>query len=180
MMAALMLDLYPKGPLSSAGCVPGGNPLEALGWFDAWGYEWERQPRFGNISIRGGPRHRAFFADRPALAPHLHKTPLIRWNRRYVYVSSTHIALPPRLNAGFDARLNLPTGILLHTKFLGAAPGRAKNEKLRRQHFTHAELYDRYYDSLAADPDLWCDQSERLQTWEQLEALGLMTRGAWQ
>lgn len=171
-MAALMLDLYPEGPLSSASA---GSV-----WFDAWGYDWEYQPRFANISIRGGPRRRVFFADRPEQAPHLHKVPLIRWNRRYAYVSSTHVALPSRLNAGFDARRNLPTGVLLHTKFLDRPLAHAREEKRRREHFTHAGQYDRYYDHVIADPVLCGPQSFRYIGAEQLEAFGLMTRGDWE
>ncbi|MFT3690635.1 glycosyltransferase family 2 protein [Paenirhodobacter sp.] len=173
-VTALMLDLYPQGPLSTARL----DPLTDS-WFDPWGYDWQYQPRFGNISIRGGPRQRVFFADRPQQAPHLHKTPLIRWNRRHVYVSSTHIALPPRLNTGFDARRNQPTGVLLHTKFLDQPIPHAREEKCRREHFTEVDLYDSYYDRVIADPVLWHPQSQRYENWAQLEALGLMTRGGW-
>lgn len=179
MMAALMLDLYPQGPLSRAHCAPGEDPTRALGWFDSEGYSWEHQPRFGNISIRGGPRKRAFFAQMPERAPHLHKTPLIRWHWRYAYVSSTHVALPRRLNSGFDARLNLPTGVLLHNKFLDQVIDKSREEKQRREHFTHAEHYDSYYDGIVADPVLWNNASQPFTGWRALEALGLMTRGDW-
>jgi hypothetical protein len=179
MMAAMMLDLYPEGPLSTAHAAPGEDPTQALPLFDAEGYDWEYQPKFGNISIRGGVRQRVFFADAPDRAPHLHKTPLIRWHWRYAYVSSTHIALPRRLNAGFDARLQAPTGVLLHTKFLGEVIAKSRDEKLRREHFTHAERYDGYYDGIIADPVLRDAQSHRLSDWRGLEALGLMTRGNW-
>ena len=47
----------------------------------------------------GGP---VFFADRPERAPALNKVPLVRWDRRYAYVSSTHMLLPRGLNAVFD------------------------------------------------------------------------------
>jgi hypothetical protein len=176
-MAALMLDLYPRGPLSQAHCPPGTNPAEVLCWFDADGYDWERQPRFGNISVRGGVRRRAFFARAPHLAPHLHKTPLVRWRRGYVYASSTHLLLPRRLNAGFDARLGWPTGVLLHSKFAADAIPRAIAEKARGEHFTHPDRYDGYYDAIAADPVLWTPASARLEGPGVLEAAGLMTRG---
>jgi hypothetical protein len=174
---ALMLDLYPKGPLSQAVCSPGEDPVAALGWFDAWGYDWERQQRYGNISIRGGPRRRVFFADRPEHAPHLHKLPLVRWNRRYAWVSSTHVALPSRLNRALDARLGLPTGVLLHTKFLAQVLDRSAEEKHRAEHFTHADRYEAYYDGIVADPDLSAPDSVRYQDWRQLVELGLMTQG---
>lgn len=176
-MAAMMLDLYPKGPLSQSSHVPGSDPTEVLGWFDATGYTHAYQQRFQSTSIRGGPRRRYFFADRPDFAPHLHKTPLVRWHRRWAYLSSTHIILPRRLNRGFDPALGQPTGVLLHTKFLDQVIEKSREEKDRGEHFTHAERYDTYYDEVIADPDLWTPGSTRYEGAAQLEALGLMTQG---
>lgn len=176
-MAALMLDLYPRGPLSRAVWEPSDDAVAALGWFDPWGYDWERQERYGNISIRGGPRRRIFFRDTPEHAPHLHKLPLVRWNRRFAWVSSTHVALPARLNSAFDARRSLPTGVLLHTKFLPGVLARSAEEKLRAQHFTHPDRYGLYYDRIIADPDLSDPQSLRFVDWRQLVSLGLMAEG---
>ena len=177
---AMMLDMYPKGPLGSCNSGQEGNPFETLKWFDAEGYTWEYLERFGQISIRGGPRKRVFFTENPEFAPHLHKIPLVRWNRRFAYVSSTHTLLPRHLNAVFDARLNLPSGVLLHSKFLDEVIRKSAEEKRRRQHFTHTERYDAYYDSIIAAPDLWHPGAVRYEGWRQLEQLGLMTRGAWQ
>lgn len=176
--AAMMLDLYPQGRLSDTRYAAGDDPLRALPWFDATGYDRTPQQRFRNTSIRGGVRRRVFFAGQPDHAPHLHKTPLIRWNRSFAYVSSTHIVLPRRLNGGF-ARSQLPTGALLHTKFLQNILDKSREEKARGEHFTHVERYGVYYDSLIADPDLWTPASQRFVGWEQLERLGLMQRGAW-
>jgi hypothetical protein len=176
---ALMLDMYPKGPLDSGSSRAGDDPFEQLCWFDAGGYSWEYLRRYGQISIRGGPRRRVFFKNRPALAPHMHKVPLIRWNRRYAYVSSTHTVLPRPLNAVFDRRLGLPSGVLLHSKFLDGAAERSREEKQRREHFTHAGRYDSYYDRIMEKPDLWYPEAVRYSGWQQLEALGLMTRGSW-
>ncbi|WP_406735670.1 glycosyltransferase family 2 protein [Thioclava sp. GXIMD4215] len=170
-MAALMLDLYPKGPLSEA------HDLHDLTEFDAWGYDWEYQPRYGNISIRGGPRKRLFFRDRPDHAPHLHKTPLLRWHWRYAYLSSTHLLLPRRLNGGFDARRNLTTGALLHSKFLASSMDRAREDQHRKQHFTHVENYHRYYEALTENPALCGAPSQSGPTAPRLEACGLITRG---
>ncbi|MGR3761198.1 glycosyltransferase family 2 protein [Roseobacteraceae bacterium NS-SX3] len=176
---ALMLDMYPKGRVGSQGYRAGDDPFRTLNWFDAEGYTWEYLARYRHISIRGGPRKRVFFRSEPDHAPHLHKVPLIRWNRRFVYASSTHFALPRRLNSVFDARLKLPTGVLLHTKFLDEVVEKSAEEKRRRQHFTHADRYDGYYDKIIAGPDLWYPQSARYEGWRQLEELGLMTRGDW-
>jgi len=173
MMAAMMLDMFPKGPLSQAVGAAGDEPACAPGWFDAQGYTWEYQQRYRNISIRGGVRKRVFFEAAPELAPHLHKTPLVFWSRRYVYASSTHLVLPRSLNSGFD------TGVLLHGKFLDDIIAKSREEKHRREHFTHAARYDGYYDGIIADPDLWAPETVQFEGWQQLESLGLMTRGDW-
>jgi len=178
-MAAMMLDMYPEGPLSSARSATGDDPTQALPLFDTQGYTWENQPRFGNISIRGGPRKRMFFADHPDHAPHLHKVPLIKWNWRYAYVSSTHVALPRTLNRGFDPRGGLPTGALLHSKFLDGALQRAREEKERGQHFTHRDRYDAYYDAISGDPNLSWDHSARYTGPDCLVDHGVMRRGDW-
>jgi len=178
-MAALMLDMYPKERLSSATYEAGADPTASLPWFDADGYAWERQAKYQNISIRGGPRKRMFFANAPDHAPHLHKVPLIKWARPYVYVSSTHIALPRRLNAGFDRRLNLPTGALLHTKFLPEVIEKSASEKTRAEHFTHPERYGDYYDRIVDDPVLWTPDSVAYEGPDQLTDLGLMHAGDW-
>lgn len=177
--SALMLDLYPKAQLSAAPYTVGAHFTDALGYYDAQGYDWEFQSKYKNISIRGGPRKRKFFKDRPELAPHMHKTPLIKWRWWYVYVSSTHIALPTQLNIGFDARHELPTGVLLHAKFLNEALLYSTAEPLRKEHFTHPESYNDYYDKVASDPIFWVDTSHIYRGWKALEDEGLLTRGRW-
>jgi glycosyltransferase involved in cell wall biosynthesis len=179
-MGAMMLDLYPRGPLDAAAHVPGQDPTQVLPWFDAGNYVMRRKADLGNLWIQGGPRARAFFAADPRRAPTLGKVPLVKWHWRYAYVSSTHTLLPPRLNRtqaedGSEAL----SGILLHTKFLPVIVSKSAEEKQRRQHFANSSLYDAYYDAVAAAPDLWCAQSTRYQGWRHLEGLGLMSRGGW-
>ncbi|MEP3298023.1 MAG: glycosyltransferase family 2 protein [Pseudoruegeria sp.] len=175
--SALMLDCYPKGAVSKAEVLAGGDPMDVVGWFDAEGYTWELQDKFQNISIRGGPRMRMFFAGAPEKAPHLHKTPLVKWRKGYAYASSTHLLLPRTLNAGFDARRDAPTGVFLHTKFQNTIVDKSTKERLRAEHFTHPDAYASYYDSIASDPDFWTTDSQKFSDYEQLIHLGLMTRG---
>ena len=179
-MGTMMLDLYPEGPLSEAQIEPGGNPLSVLRWFDAGNYTVQVQDRMRNLWIQGGPRRRLFFGADPRRAPTLNKIPLVRWNRRYAYVNSTHSMLPPRLNEVYvtDGGERI-SGLLLHTKFLPEIIDKSAEEKTRKQHFENSALYQTYYDSLISDPVLWCAQSERLSGWRRLEALGLMSRGGW-
>lgn len=179
-MAAMMLDLYPKGPLSAQPHVPGQDPTEALPWFDRGNYGVQVQPLMRNLWIQGGVRSRVFFAETPRQAPTLNKTPLVRWDRRYAYVNSTHAILPRTLNRVYDEDGGERTsGLLLHTKFLNTAVSRAAEEKARAQHFANPASHDGYWDQLSADPDLWCAASTRLTGWRQLESLGLMSRGGW-
>ncbi|MCI2400112.1 glycosyltransferase family 2 protein [Aliiroseovarius subalbicans] len=176
---AVMLDLYPKGRVGDAPYEPGTDPTQVLDWFDADNYSQTYNARYQHISVRGGVRERAFFADKPDHAPHLHKLPLVKWSRRYAYASSTHIALPRRLNHALDPDLRLPTGVLLHTKFLNSIIEKSAEEQQRQEHFTHPDRYGTYYTSLTANPVLWHEGSVRYEGQEQLEHLGLMTSGDW-
>ncbi|MRH19811.1 glycosyltransferase family 2 protein [Rhodovulum strictum] len=177
---AIMLDLYPKGPLADRSYQPGQNPLDVIDWFDAGNIVTKYQPPQRNLLVRGGVRRRVFFAAEPERAPTLSKTPLIRWNRRYVYVSSTHSALPTHLNrVRGRAAGDVPSGVLLHTKFLPSIVAKSREEKRRREHFANSSLYEDYYDALIGNPDLWSPTSTRYQGWRQLEALGIMSRGRW-
>ena len=177
-MGALMLDLYPKGPIEDQSYIPGQNPAEVLNWFDAYGYWAQLQSKMSNLWLQGGPRARLFFGDDPQRAPTLNKIPLVRWQRSFVYMNSTHNALPARLNHVYDeAGLEKPWGVLLHTKFLPDAGARARAEKARGEHFADPALYQDYYDGVAANPDFWCPTSFRFEGAAQLEHLGLMCRG---
>lgn len=179
-MAAMMLDLYPEGPLSQARIAAGDDPLTVLRWFDAGNYRLRVQERTGNLTIKGGPRARMFFADDPRRAPTMNKIPLVYWNRRYAYVNSTHDMLPPRMNAVYaqDGGEQI-SGLLLHTKFLPEIIAKSAEEQARKQHFSNSALYDRYYEALIDDPVLHTAASEPLTSWRRLEALGLMSRGGW-
>jgi len=177
---ALMLDMYPKGPVKSRTYRAGENPFETLCWFDGGNYMIRKKPDFQNLWIQGGVRARMFFADRPRRAPTMGKTPLVKWHRRYAYVSSAHSLLPRRLNHVYDEDGGERTsGILLHTKFLHMVVEKSAEEKRRREHFANSDLYEDYYDALAGNPDLWCEASSRFISWRQLEAMGLMSKGNW-
>jgi len=177
---AMLLDLYPKGPTEARPYRPGQDPTEVACWFDPGNYTIARNPRFGNLWIQGGPRARSFFADAPDRAPALNKVPLVRWHRRYAYVSSTHMLLPRGLNLVHDDwGGEKVSGCLLHAKFVGGFAARAEEELARGEHYGRGREYRAYCAGLAALPDLWCAWSERYRDWRQLEALGLMSKGHW-
>ncbi|NNE89113.1 MAG: glycosyltransferase family 2 protein [Silicimonas sp.] len=179
-LGTLLLDMYPKGPPEAVAYAPGQNPFEIAPWFDTGNYTVLRNKKYGNLWIQGGPRARVYFADAPDQSPSLNKIPLVKWDRRYVHVSSTHMLLPRGLNQVYDvAGGEKATGCLLHAKFLDSFPEKAAEEITRRQHFARGREYDAYHLKEHGHNGLWCEWSERYIDWRQLELLGLMSKGNW-
>lgn len=178
--SAMLLDMYPRGPIDSYNYREGQNPLEITAWFDAGNYTIRRDPRYGNLWIQGGVRARLFFPDEPVRAPALNKIPLVRWHRSYAYVSSTHTLLPRGLNNVYDEwGGEKVSGLLLHAKFLDTFPQKSQEELRRRQHYAGSREYRAYARKLGENPDMWCQWSEKYINWRQLEILGLMSKGNW-
>jgi len=178
--SAMLLDMYPKGRIDDQPYRSGQDPLEIANWFDAGNYAISKNRRFGNLWIQGGPRARVFFPEIPAKAPALNKIPLVKWDRRYAYVSSTHMLLPRGLNLVYDEwGGEKASGVLLHTKFLDTFTVKAAEELTRRQHYAASVEYKAYAATLDDNPDLWCKWSEKYINWRQLEILGLMSKGNW-
>lgn len=178
--SSMILDMYPKGRIDQQPYRAGQNPLEIANWFDSGNYAIERNWKFGNLWIQGGPRQRVFFPDAPAKAPALNKIPLVKWDRKYVYASSTHMLLPRGLNAVYDEwGGEKASGVLLHTKFLDTFHAKAQEELDRKQHYSASVEYKAYAATLDENPDLWCKWSEKYINWRQLEILGLMSKGNW-
>lgn len=170
----LTLDLYPRGP--SDELRSGQNPFEIAQWFDTGNYQITKNAAYGNLWIQGGARARTFFANTPAEAPALNKIPLVKWHRRYVYASSTHMLLPRGLNRVYEEWGGEKTsGCLLHAKFVETQAVRAEEEVGRQEHYKEAREYRAYMTPGA----LWCDWSEKYLNWRQLEMLGLMSTGNW-
>lgn len=177
---ALMLDLYPKGRLGDASYKAGDDPVKTLCWYDADNYTHKYHPYYGNLWIQGGARARVFFAAEPERAPTLNKTPLVRWNRRYAYVNSTHQILPRHLHDVFDFEGDSKaSGVLLHTKFLPLIGEKSAEELVRQEHFQNTALYAAYHRQLTENPDLWYQGSTRYKDCAQLVAQGLMSKGPW-
>lgn len=178
--SAMLLDMYPKGRLDQQPYQEGQDPLEIASWFDSGNYTIQKNNKFGNLWIQGGPRNRVFFPDAPEKAPALNKIPLVKWNRRYTYVSSTHMLLPRGLNQVYDEwGGEKASGMLLHAKFLDTFTAKAAEELDRGQHYAASVEYKAYAASLKDDPELWCKWSEKYINWRQLEILGLMSKGNW-
>lgn len=178
--SAMLIDVYPKGRLDEVAYQPGQDPLEIANWFDSGNYTISLNPTYGNLWIQGGPRARVFFADRPKKAPALNKIPLVKWDRKFAYVSSTHALLPRGLNRVYETGGGeKASGALLHTKFLDTFGAKAHEELARNQHYAQSAEYKAYAEAMDQEPELWCKWSERYINWRQLEILGLMSKGNW-
>jgi hypothetical protein len=178
--SAMMLDMYPKGPMHEQPYREGQNPFEIAQYFDSGNYTITRNPTLRNLWIQGGPRARVFFADSPKKAPAMNKIPLVKWDASYAYVSSTHMMLPRGLNLVYDeSGGEKPSGCLLHAKFLDTFALRAEEELQRGQHYAQSREYRAYREGIAQERDLWCNWSEKYINWRQLEILGLMSKGNW-
>ena len=177
---AMLLDMYPKGPLGDAKYETGTDPLKIMNWFDGGNYTLQKNENMGNLWIQGGPRMRQFFQQKPGSAPALNKVPLVKWQRRYAYFSSTHSLLPRGLNLVYDEfQGEKASGLLLHTKFLDGFEAKAQEELDRRQHYDDSVEYRAYAKAALPDLDFWNKWSEQYVDWRQLEDLGLMSKGNW-
>lgn len=177
---AMLIDLYPKGPLDAETYVEGQDPTEILGWFDGGNYVVTRNDRYHNLRIQGGPRARVFFADNPKAAPSLNKIPLVKWRREYVYLQSTHMLLPRRLNHVYDTDGGeMTSGALLHAKFLDTVTGKAAEELRRDELYADSREFRAYHELVRNRTVLWNRWSEKYINWRQLEILGLMSKGNW-
>jgi hypothetical protein len=177
---AMVLDMYPKGEIGAQSYAPGQDPFEVAPWFDSGNYTIAQHHRLRNLWIQGGPRARVFFAENPKNAPALNKIPLVKWDRRYVYASSTHSLLPRGLNLVYDQwGGEKASGCLLHAKFLPMVAEKAAEEVHRREHFAGGREYLAYQARMANGVDFWNRWSERYTGWRQLDAMGLLSRGNW-
>lgn len=179
-MGAMLVDMYSDRPIDETYCGPGDNPIEAAPFFDADNYTMQRSIRYRNLFIQGGPRMRAFFSDAPEKAPALNKTPLVHWRRGYAFKSSTHTALPRKLNRTYgESWGEMITGCLLHAKFLHLLKTKSEEELRRNEHYAGGREYQAYAREIENKVVLHTPSSVRFEDWRQMEELGLMSRGGW-
>ncbi len=176
----MLIDMYPEGPVDAETYREGQDPFEIARWFDPGNYTITKNPDYKNLWIQGGARARVFFRDKPSKAPALNKIPLVKWDRRYVYVSSTHSLLPRGLNQVYDEwGGEKASGSLLHAKLIDTLGDKAREELKRGQHYGGSGEYEVYAKQLEDKPIFWCEWSEAYINWRQLEILGLMSKGNW-
>ncbi len=178
--SAQLLDLYPEKKMKNIKTLDSHNPFEVLTHFDVGNYTFKMNSLYQNLWIQGGARARLFFADQPDRAPALNKTPLVKWRRGQVYISSTHQLLPRQLNHSYStsAQENL-CGVLLHTKFLPDLQNKVQDPYLLSQHYSRAREYHSYNAMHLDDVNFMCPLSVKYDDWRQLVQLGIISQGGW-
>lgn len=63
--SAMLLDMYPKGPITDQAYREGQDPFEIAQWFDSGNYQISRNAAFGNLWIQGGPTNPDLLWRRP-------------------------------------------------------------------------------------------------------------------
>lgn len=178
-LSTLLIDMYGTGNVSETAYASGQDPLDVAPWYDGANYLCARHNRYHNLWIQGGPRQRVVFADDPRNAPALNKTALVRWQKGFVFVTSTHNLLPRRLNQNYARGEGaITSGALLHFKFLEMLSVKVAEELTRREHYLGGMEYQAYA-SRGVSNVLWTPRSTRYQDWRQLVELGLIARGGW-
>ncbi|MHA3979582.1 glycosyltransferase family 2 protein [Halovulum sp. GXIMD14794] len=176
----MLLDMYADKPVADTAYAEGDDPFEQLNWFDAANYSFDRNGKYRDLWIQGGPRQRVFFADAPEMGPALNKVPLVAWQRGMVYRSSTHTLMPRGLNQVYSERGGeRACGVLLHAKFLETFGHKAKEELERGQHYAASREYRVYDQKMDKELAMWTPCSTRYEGWRQLEELGLISSGCW-
>ena len=166
----ILLDMYSQSNIAATVYRQGEPLLDACPFFDPGPYTIVRGPLFPTFELRGGPRARAFWTPTtPFFPPTVSKVPLVKWQRGYRYVSSTHYMHPA------PGRPSSVTGALLHFKFLSDFHQRAKSEAVRGEHFASAREYKLYLQALQNRPNLSLHfaGSVRYQECSQLVSLKL-------
>jgi len=148
-MLATMVDMYSAAPICETVHKQASSLLDTCPYFDPGPYDVYASPDFPFIKIRGGARRRCFWdSSTNGRPPALSKVPLIKWQRGYKYISSTH--------AMFPAPQSIPEicGALLHFKFLSDFHDRAKVESSREQLYANAIQYKEYLKKMDENPGM--------------------------
>lgn len=201
-LRVVMLDLFPKAPLSRVDYRPDQALPEVAPWFEPPRLRREASPNFPYEAEYGGVRERLFFPEadpsRPLRRVH-QRLYNLGWRLPWLRRSARFQALAPkrspnmtkvplvrwREGVGFVSNHTLtpvavapeqPSGVLLHFKFLQDFHARVLDAVARDAHFDGSAEYRRYLEALRQDPEfgLHGPRSLRYETPEQLVRLGLM------
>ena len=173
------VDMYPKGPIASAHVPIGESPLKHAPYFDGLG-SYAIKGGHEDTWVRGGPRLRAFNSSNFEEAPALNKTALLKWQRRFAYYLSTHVAYPQFLNHA-HTKHHEPTGALLHFKFVSSFREKIHYAIQNKNHYNDSNEYKKYLERLEKSESysLFSPISKMYEGPESLVMANLMTPGCW-
>ena len=131
-LLAPLIDAYSGGRLSDARLTETSDPFELCPYFDRFNLTQRFDRSTQSFWIQGGVRLRRFFANRPESAPALNKVPLVRWDRRFRYVSSMHHLNHPEINCTVRGSPLAVSGVLFHFKYVNLLSEKANEEVAAR------------------------------------------------
>lgn len=168
---AILLDLYPEGPVSDVGYVPGTDYFLNPWYFDGLASLTKAPRVFYRGSgldhrLEGGTRKRLF-----GVKACCSKFPLFRYERGMFLTDGQHY-----LEGGRFSELR---AVLYHFKYLQDFAPHVEEEVRRGEHWGGAIEYRAYADKVARERgrlQVWTPESIRLEGARQLEDLGFLIR----
>ncbi len=169
---AVMIDFYSDQPMDRVVYQPGASFLDATPFFDRSPYGYVKCPIPPGVQLYGGARVRCFWnnRNRSFVPSTISKVPLIKWQKGYRYVLSTHNMTPELPLAPMRAGL-------LHFKMLGDFLDRCRVEVQRGEHFGEARDYKAYLEVMEEGTVCFFDKdvSLRYAGTQQLLSLGILS-----
>jgi hypothetical protein len=168
---AIMVDFYADRPMDQLIYQPGTSFLYSTPFFDRGPYGFLKCSLPPGAQFNGGVRERCFWRNRNrGFSPStISKIPLIKWQKGYKYLLSTHNMTPQLPLASIRAGL-------LHFKMLGDFLSRCRVEVARGEHFDGARDYKAYLEVMEEGTLCFFDEkiSLRYTGTGQLLSLGIL------
>jgi hypothetical protein len=201
---AFLLDMYPRGDLSSGVCMPEKPFFEICPYFDSEYVFREISARASQINelprvrVVGGPRIRKFYPRQRnvGFTNRLLNTVVIKMSERLTFLKTDRPHYAPALIkmplvrwskgirrlsshvilAPEGSRVSSVTGAIMHFKFFADFHEKAKNEVARGAHFGGSLEYKRYLRHTRKNPTmtLHYQGSRRYESSDSLLAAGLI------
>ena len=148
---SIFLDFYSKLPLSKVDYKEGESPFTLCDHFDtAKSYSSFETQNFPFLQIKGGIRQRVFWDRSDSRSgPSMRKIVLVKWNKKFSYLHSTHSCEPIRL-ADF-------AGVIAHFKFMSHMKEFAAAEVARNDRVENSADWKVYATKLGQDDVVFYD-----------------------
>lgn len=175
---SLMIDAYSDKPIKQTYLKASDNPFDVCPFFDRYNYTQRNNEALGNVWIQGGVRMRKFFRGKPGEAPAQNKIPLVKWKKKYRYLSSMHHTNSLEVNCPVKDDNRFLSGSLFHFKYVSALQEKVTEEMTRKQHYNSGEEYKKYKDQ-GFESLYDKNWAVKYTNSDQLVELKMMHRGEW-